>query len=116
MEHVPCCLTGEIKGEMLVRNLVRKVMRWRREKKMEEREEVVNEEGIGAAEEDAAGGSQFARIIEKLHPRCVLFQLASSTLTMTCTTAYYLEGNAHQFPQNHTRIIQRKVGQRDGHD
>jgi hypothetical protein len=39
---------------------------------VEERGEVVNEEGIGVAEEDAAGGSQFARIVEKLHPRYVL--------------------------------------------
>jgi hypothetical protein len=35
--------------------------------------------------------------------------------TMTRTTANYLEGNAHQLPPIHTRIIQRKVGQRDGH-
>jgi tRNA pseudouridine13 synthase len=33
------------------------------------------------------------------------------TFTMTCTIAYYLEGNAHQLPPIHTRIIQRKVGQ-----
>lgn len=26
-------------------------------------------------------------------------------LTMTCTTAYYLKGDAHQLPPNHTRII-----------
>jgi hypothetical protein len=38
---------------------------------MKEGGEVVSEEEVGAAEEDAAG-SRFARIIEKLHPRCVL--------------------------------------------
>jgi hypothetical protein len=43
---------------------------------MKERGEVVDEEEIGAAEEDGAG-SQFARIVEKLHPRCVLSQLTS---------------------------------------
>jgi hypothetical protein len=37
-------------------------------------------------------------------------------LTMTtCTTAYYLEGNAHRLPPICTRIVQRKVGHGDGH-
>jgi hypothetical protein len=38
---------------------------------MVEGEEVVREEEVEAAEEDAAG-SRFARIIEKSHLRCVL--------------------------------------------
>ena len=38
------------------------------------------------------------------------------TLRMIRTTAYCLEGNAHQLPPNHTRIIRRKVGHRDGHE
>ncbi len=63
--------------------------------KMKEREEVVNEEEIEAAEEDAAVGNRFARTIEKLHPRCRTPQLSSFTLQMTCMTAYYLEGDAH---------------------
>jgi hypothetical protein len=46
---------------------------------MEERGEVTNEEGIGVAEEGAAEEGQFARIVEKLHPRCVISWLTPLT-------------------------------------
>jgi tRNA pseudouridine13 synthase len=38
------------------------------------------------------------------------------TLQMSRTTAYCLEANAHRLPPDHTRIIRRKVGHRDGHE